>query len=365
MDLDLVFLGTSGSVPTARRAPSALLLRRGGERLLFDCGEGTQRQLLRSSIGLVDVDEVFITHFHADHTLGLPGLMKTFALRGRESTLTVYGPRGLEDLFGSLARIFGKLTYPYRLVELRPGERVERGDHAIEAVQVDHGPSSIGYALVEAERPGRFDVEAATRLGVPSGPLFGALQRGEDVTLPDGTVVRPADVLGEARRGRRIILTGDTRPARSILEAAAEADLLVHDGTFLAEEADRAAETGHSTARDAAEVARAAGVTMLVLTHLSNRYFGPEVVREARAVFPQTVVPRDFDIIAIPFPERGEPQLVKGGALGRQEEADPGGHGAGDGGGESRGGGGDRDDPPDGGDPVGAPSGGGAAPAGA
>ena len=360
-----MFLGTSGSVPTARRAPSALLLRRGGERLLFDCGEGTQRQLLRSSIGLVDVDEVFLTHFHADHTLGLPGLMKTFALRGRESTLTVYGPRGLEDLFGSLARIFGKLTYPYRLVELRPGERVERGDHAIEAVQVDHGASAIGYALVEEQRPGRFDVEAAARLGVPSGPLFGALQRGEDVTLADGTVVRPRDVLGDARRGRRIVLTGDTRPARSVLEAAVDADLLVHDGTFLADEADRAEETGHSTARDAAEVARAAGVRMLVLTHLSNRYFGPEVVREARAVFPRTVVPRDFDIIAIPFPERGEPQLVKGGALGRQEETDPDEHGAGGNGGERRGGGGDRDDPAGGGDPVGAPSGGGAAPEGA
>jgi len=362
VDLDLVFLGTSGSVPTARRAPSSLLLRRGGERLLVDCGEGTQRQLLRSSIGLVDVDEVFLTHFHADHTLGLPGLMKTFALRGREATLTIHGPPGLADLFGSLARIFGKLTYPYRLVELRPGERVERGDHAIEAVRVDHGPSAIGYALVEDARPGRFDVDAAARLGVPSGPLFGALQRGKEVTLPDGTTVRPGDVLGDPRRGRRIVLTGDTRPARSILEAALDADLLVHDGTFLAEDADRAAETGHSTARDAAEVARAAGVRMLVLTHLSNRYFGPEVAREAREVFPATVVPRDFDIIAIPFPERGEPRLVKGGALGRHEEAEPGGHGASGSGGEPHGGGGDRDDPPGGGDPVGASSGRGDAP---
>jgi ribonuclease Z len=362
VDLDLVFLGTSGSVPTARRAPSSLLLRRGGERLLFDCGEGTQRQLLRSSIGLVDVDEVFLTHFHADHTLGLPGLMKTFALRGREAALTVHGPAGLEDFFRSLARIFGKLTYPYRLVELRAGERLDRGDHAIEAVRVDHGTPAIGYRLVEDERPGRFDVEAAGRLGVPSGPLFGALQRGEEVTLPDGTTVRPDEVLGEARRGRRVVLTGDTRPARSVLEAALDADLLVHDGTFLAEDAERAAETGHSTARDAAEVARAAGARMLALTHLSNRYFGPEVVREARAVFPATVVPRDFDIIAIPFPERGEPRLVKGGALGRQEEAEAGEHGAGGGGGEPHGGGGDRDDPQGGGDPVGAPSGRGAPP---
>jgi ribonuclease Z len=365
VDLDLVFLGTSGSVPTARRAPSALLVRRGGERLLFDCGEGTQRQLLRSSVGLVDLDEIFLTHFHADHTLGLPGLMKTFALRGREAPLTVYGPRGLDDLFVSLARIFGKLSYPYRIVELRPGDRLERGDHAVAAVAVDHGHAAIGYLLEEEARPGRFDLDAAAALGVPPGPLFGALQRGEEVVLTDGGTVRPGQVLGEARRGRKIVLTGDTRPARSVLEAALDADLLVHDGTFLADEGDRAAETGHSTARDAAEIARGAGVRMLALTHLSNRYFGPEVVREARGVFPETIVPKDFDIVEIPFPERGEPRLLKGGALGRQEEADAGGHGSGGGGGESRRGGGDRDDPAGGGDPVGAPSGSGAAPDGA
>jgi ribonuclease Z len=350
VDLDLVFLGTAGSVPTARRAPSALLLRRGGARALFDCGEGTQRQLLRSSIGLVDVDEVFL--FHADHTLGLPGLMKTFALRGREAPLTIHGPRGLEDLFVALARIFGKLTYPYRLVELRPGDRVERGDHAITAFAVDHGASAVGYALEEAERPGRFDVDAAAALGVPSGPLFGALQRGEEVPLPDGSVVRSDQVLGAPRRGRKLVLTGDTRPARSILEAALDADVLVHDGTFLAEDADRAAETGHSTARDAADVARVAGVRMLVLTHLSNRYFGPEVVKEARAVFEPTVVPRDFDILDVPFPERGEPRLVKGGALGRQEEAHADGHGSGDGRDRPGGRGGDPDDPAGGGDRV-------------
>jgi ribonuclease Z len=364
VDLDLVFLGTAGSVPTARRAPSALLLRRGGERLLFDCGEGTQRQMLRSSVGLVDLDEVFLTHFHADHTLGLPGMMKTFALRGRDATLTVYGPPGLEELFRSLRAIFGRLTYPYRLVELRPGEEIERDGYVLRAVGVDHRASAIGYALVEDARPGRFDVEAAAALGVPPGPLFGALQRGEEVSVPGGATVRPEQVLGPPRAGRRIVLTGDTRPAAGVLEAAQGADVLVHDGTFGEEEAERAEETAHATAREAAELARAAGVRMLVLTHLSNRYFGPEIVREARAVFPETVVPKDFDIIAVPLPERGGPELVKGGALARREEAGTVGDGSGGGGGGPRGGGGDPVDPPVGGDRVGASSGGGAAPDG-
>ncbi len=365
MDLDLVFLGTSASAPTAQRAPSALLVRRGGERLLFDCAEGTQRQLLRSSIGLVELDEVFLTHYHADHYLGLPGMMKTFALRGRETPMTIYGPPGLMDLFNALRRVFGKLTYPYELVELQAGETLDRDGYRLTTVPVDHETAAIGYALVELPRPGRFDVEGATALGVPSGPLFGALQAGETVTLPDGTTVGPDQVLGPPRGGRRIVITGDTRPARSVLEAALEADLLVHEASFAHEERERADETGHATARGAAELALAAGVKLLALTHLSNRYFGPELVREARDVFPDTVVPRDFDTIEIPFPERGAPALVKGGALGRQEEGGRDGHGAGGSGGESRGGGGDPDDPLLGGDHLGAPSGRGTAPDGA
>jgi ribonuclease Z len=350
VDLDVVFLGTSASAPTARRAPSALLVRRGGERLLFDCAEGTQRQLLRSSIGLVELDEVFLTHYHADHYLGLPGMMKTFALRGRETPMTIYGPPGLAELFGSLRRVFGKLTYPYELVELEPGETLDRDDYRLETIPVDHEATAVGYALVELPRPGRFDVEKATALGVPAGPLFGALQAGEKVTLPDGTTVAPDQVLGPPRPGRRVVLSGDTRPARSVLEAALEAELLVHEASFAHEERDRADETAHSTARGAAELALAAGVKLLALTHLSNRYFGPELVREARDVFPETVVPKDFDTIEIPFAERGAPALVKGGALGRQEEGDRDGHGASGSGSESRGGGGDPDDPLLGGD---------------
>jgi ribonuclease Z len=314
MDLDLVFLGTSGSMPTAQRAPSAILLRRGGERLLFDCAEGTQRQLLRSNVGLIELREVFLTHYHADHYLGLPGMLKTFALRGRETPMTIYGPPGLVDLFGALRRIFGRLTYPYELVELAPGDVLDRGDYGLATFPVDHGVSAIGYSLVEDVRPGRFDVESADALGIPAGPERGALQRGEAVTLGDGRVVAPEDVLGEPRPGRKVVISADTGYSRRVIEAARGADLLVHEATFAEEEAERARETLHSTAAEAAEVARAAEVGLLALTHLSNRYFGGEIEREAQAIFPDTVVPRDLDIIVVPFQERGSPELVKGGA---------------------------------------------------
>ncbi len=314
MDLDLVFLGTSGSMPTAQRAPTAMLLRRGGERLLFDCAEGTQRQLLRSNVGLIELREIFLTHYHADHYLGLPGMLKTFALRGRETPITIYGPRGLGDLFTALRRIFGKLTYRYELVELEADEVLERGEYELVTFPVDHGVSAIGYALVERPRPGRFDVAAADALGIPEGPERGALQAGESVTLPDGRVITPDSVLGEPRAARKVVIAADTAYSRSVVEAARGADLLVHEATFADEERDRAHETLHSTALEAGEVARDAGVGLLALTHLSNRYFGGEIEREAQSVFPETVVPRDLDIIVVPFPERGVPELVKGGA---------------------------------------------------
>jgi ribonuclease Z len=183
---------------------------------------------------------------------------------------------------------------------------------------VNHGVSAVGYRLIEHERPGRFDVEAARALGVPDGPERGALQRGEPVTLADGTRVRPEQVVGPERPGRKVVLTGDTAPAASVVEAALGADLLVHEATFLADERDRARETLHSTAGEAALAAREAGVRMLALTHLSTRYFGHEVVEEARELFEETVVPRDFDVVELPFPERGEPELVRDGARRRE-----------------------------------------------
>jgi ribonuclease Z len=314
MDLDIVFLGTSASVPTAGRAPTAILVRRGGERLLFDCAEGTQRQLMRSTFGLPELEEIFFTHFHADHYLGLPGMLKTFSLRQRELPLTLYGPPGLRDLYGSLNRVIGKLSYTVELEEVRPGEALERDGYRILAFPVHHGVSAVGYALVEDVRPGRFDLEAADALGIPAGPERGALQRGESVTLPDGRVLTPDAVLGDARPGRRIVIPGDTAPVETVQALAEGADVLVHEATFSEEEHDRAADTLHSTARQAAEIARAAGVRLLALTHVSPRYFGGDLADEAREIFPATVVPRDFDVIEVPFAERGEPTLVRHGA---------------------------------------------------
>jgi ribonuclease Z len=267
---------------------------------------------------------VFLTHFHADHYLGLPGMLKTFALRGREAPLAIYGPPGLRDLFAALRRVFGKLTYEVEIVELPPGESLERDEYRLLVFPVDHGVSAVGYALVEEERPGRFDVATADELGVPPGPERGALQRGEIVTLAHGQVVTPEQVLGAARPGRKIVLAGDTAPSPVVVEMSRGADLLVHEATFCEEERQRAEETLHSTAAGAAGVARDAGVGLLALTHLSPRYFGGEVAREAREVFPNTVVPRDFDTIVIHFDERGGAELVKGGALHpRDQEAVP------------------------------------------
>ncbi len=322
MDLDVVFVGTSGSMPTAQRAPSATLVRRGGERLLFDCAEGTQRQLLRSDVGLVDLREVFLTHFHADHFLGLPGMLKTFALRGRELPLSVYGPPGLRDLMTSLQRIVGRLTYPVDLVELDPGDVLEREEYRIVPFAVPHGNWGLGYALVEYERPGRFDVDTADALGVPPGRERGSLQRGEAVTLEDGRTIEPAQVLGEARPGRKLVLSGDTAPSSDVVEAALGAELLVHEATFCQDEAERARETDHSTAAAAARIAADAGVKLLALTHVSNRYSGGDVEREARTIFANTVVPRDFDVIEIPYAERGDPELVKSGARTRRAARD-------------------------------------------
>ncbi|MDQ3644412.1 MAG: ribonuclease Z [Actinomycetota bacterium] len=305
MDLDVLFVGTAGSAPTSRRGLPATLIRRGGDRLLFDCGEGTQRQLIRS-VGLIEVDEVFVTHYHADHLLGLPGLLKTYGLMGRERPLYVYGPTGLERMFAALRPVVGRTGYEVGLRELEPGHELDRDGYRIAAFGVDHGVAAVGYALIEDVRPGRFDEERARELGVEPGPDFGRLQRGQAV----GDVT-PDQVLGEARRGRTVVLTGDTAPSDMTLAVAHGADLLVHEATFMEEEAARARETGHSTARAAAELAAGAGVGLLALTHLSSRYGGREVLDEARSAFERTIVPRDFDRVEIPFPERGAPEHVR------------------------------------------------------
>jgi ribonuclease Z len=306
MDLSLFFAGTAGSVPSARRGLPAVLIRRGGDRLLFDCGEGTQRQLLRS-VGLLDLDSVFITHFHADHWLGLPGMLKSFALRERSEPLTVYGPVGLNALLAEMRVIFGRLSYKCDIVELEPADTVQRDGYLIAAIPVRHkAQSAFGYVLVADPRPGHLDPKLAEQLGVKPGPDFGRLQRGETV---EG--VKPEQVMGPTREGRKVVLSGDTEPCDALAIAAHQADLLVHEATFLHEEAERARQTQHSTARQAAELALKAEVRLLALTHVSSRYAGGELRDEARAIFPATEAARDFDTIDVPFPERGKATLER------------------------------------------------------
>jgi ribonuclease Z len=283
----------------------ALLVRRGGERILVDCGEGTQRQLV-TTVGLADLDEIFLTHYHADHWLGLPGLLKTFDLRAREKPLRIHGPRGLRELMAIVVRAVGRVRFELQLGELEPGQEIARDGYRVAPFPVAHRGSSLGYVLFEDERPGTFDPGAAVRLGLTPGPEFGRVQHGETVRG-----VTPDQVMGPPRPGRKLAISGDTMPCENLRVAAYRADLLVHEATFTEEERERAAQTGHSTAAQAAEVAKAAEVSMLALTHFSTRNPAGLLRDEARAIFPNTAIPRDFDTIEIPFPERGGPELIR------------------------------------------------------
>jgi ribonuclease Z len=305
VDLSVFFAGTAGSIPTARRGLPAVLVRRGADRILFDCGEGTQRQLV-ASVGLMDLTEIFLTHLHADHWLGLPGLLKTFDLRTRQRPLTVYGPPGLRELVVLALRAAGRVRFGLELIELEPGETLRRDGYRLAAVPVEHRGPALGYVLFEDERPGVFHPQTAVALGLNPGPEFGRVQRGETVRG-----VAPEQVMGPARVGRKLVISGDTMPCESLRIAAHRADVLIHEATFADDETIRAAETGHSTASQAAALARDAEVRLLALTHFSTRYPVRQLRDEARSVFERTVLPRDFDDIEIPYPERGDPQLVR------------------------------------------------------
>lgn len=302
----VTFLGTSGAVPTTERATSGLLVEREGDRLLFDCGEGTQRQMMRYETGF-DIGHIFLSHMHGDHTLGLPGLTQTWGFNGRERPLAIHAPAGTRgEVESLLSAATDRPSYPVRVTQASPGEVVlDREAYEVRAFQVDHDTRAVGYALVEDERKGRFDRERAEEeFGIPPGPKYSRLHAGEPVEH-EGRTVRPEAVVGPARPGRRVVYTGDTRPVEATVAAAEEADLLVHDGTFADDHTERAHETAHSTAREAAAVARKAGVRQLALTHISTRYTGRSDLlnAEAREVFPDTLVARDGMSIEVPFPD--------------------------------------------------------------
>lgn len=301
--MKIVFLGTSGSMPTPSRGSSAIAIRRKGDIILFDCGEGTQQRMVAARLGFRRSTRIFISHLHGDHILGLPGLLQTMTLLRRERPLHVYGPRGLLDFIKGFSSILGGPGFPLEVHEILDGGIVfSCPEYKVEAAKADHEGDCWSYALIEEPRPGRFHPERARALGVLEGPLWKSLQRGGDVALDDGRVVRSADVVDPPKRGRKIAYSGDTRPAEAVVRLAEEADILIHEATFDDGLAERAAEDGHSTASQAAEVAEAARVGLLLLTHISSRYPDPDILLEqATSVFPNTKIAEDLMEVEVPL----------------------------------------------------------------
>lgn len=304
MSLSVGFLGTSASRPTVERGVSAVAVVREGETMLVDCGEGTQRQMMRYGVSFA-LGDILFTHFHTDHFLGVLGLLRTLTLQDRKEPLRLWGPRGLVQM---LKRADGlgveRLSFPIEVKEVTPGEPITRKEYAILPFPVEHrGAACVGYAWIEDERRGVFDPDKARALGIPEGPLWGRIHKGESVTLGDGRTIDSASLVGPTRPGRRVVITGDTRPCQATIDAARGADLLVHEATFGDEEAQRAMETGHSTAREAADVAATAGARKLLLTHFSARYSRDpsELERQARERFPATSCARDGHEVDVPY----------------------------------------------------------------
>ena len=308
MSLRIVFLGTAGSVPTNDRSLPSIVVQRKGEILMFDCGEGTQRQMIKARVGLNRKMKVFITHMHGDHVLGLPGIIQTMSLLGRDKPLQIYGPNGIKAFIEAIINtIKFWLGFPIEIYEIEgEGTVCEEEEYEVCAVWAEHSIPSLAYALVEKPRPGRFHPERAMALGIPRGPLWSKLQRGMEITLPNGRIVKPEEVLGPPRPGRKIVYTGDTRPSDRIVELARNADVLIHEATFGDEMADRAKEDGHSTPSEAAQIALKANVKLLILTHISARYSRPEsLLEQAKKVFPNVSIPNDLEEIEIPLPKNG------------------------------------------------------------
>jgi ribonuclease Z len=304
MSLTVRFLGTSASRPTVERNVTSVAMIREGETLLFDCGEGTQRQMMRYGISFA-LEDIFFTHMHADHMLGIIGLFRTLSLQGRTEPMRLWGPRGSASLLRqAIALGSEKQPFPLEINEVTPDNPVQRKGYSIVPYAADHKDKvALGFALVEDIRLGRFNPEKARELGIPEGPAWGKIHRGQQVTLDDGRVIDPSELVGPTRPGRRVVFTGDSRPAESTVTISEGADLLIHEATFSDEEQPRALETGHSTAREAANVAMKAGVKQLVLTHLSARYSvnAAELLQQAREIFSATVVARDGFELEVPF----------------------------------------------------------------
>jgi ribonuclease Z len=298
----IVVLGSGGTIPTQTRNLPSFALKREGELLLFDCGEGTQLQLMRAKLGFGPLERICISHLHGDHVTGLPGLLMTLSQSCREKPLTVYGPAGIDRYLKiTLENLAIHLNYPLIIEEVTEGLVCENPHYRIEATPVDHNVFTLAYAFIERERPGRFDVTKAKELRVPPGPLYRVLQEGKDVCFEDGRTVRSSDIVGPPRPGRKVVYAVDTRPSQSVIDLAKRADLLIHDAMFTEELKTEANERGHSTGGQAAEIAKKAEVGQLILAHISPRYESTdELLTEAQAIFPNTSVAEDLTAIELP-----------------------------------------------------------------
>ncbi len=305
MELKLVFLGTGAGIPTLKRALPSIAVKRGGEVFLLDCGEGTQLQLLKASLGIGRLTKVFITHLHGDHYLGLPGLIQSMSLLGRKKPFLVYGPEGIVEFIYSILRTgYFSLGFEIRVEEYRPWKPIDFGDYTVTPFPVRHGIPCYGLCIEEKPRRGKFNAKKADELGIPKH-LRGKLARGEPVKLPNGRIVYPHEIVGPPRRGRKIVYTSDTAPFDELVKVAKGADVLIHDSTFRSDVQDKACLYAHSTARQAAEIAAKAKVKLLVLTHISSRYSSKKdeetLLDEAKAIFPRAVIARDLLVIDIPL----------------------------------------------------------------
>lgn len=306
MSIQVTFLGTAGSIPTPKRSLPAVLIKRENEQIMFDAGEGVQKQMITAKTGFNKKMKVFITHMHGDHVLGLPGLLQTMALLNREKPLQIYGPPGIAKFLESIREtVQFVLTFPVEIREIRkPGIVCDENEYFVHAVRSNHSIEGLAYAFVEKPRPGRFHPEKAKALHIPEGILWSRLQKGDKIKLPNGRTVKPTDVMGGLREGRKIVYTGDTRPFATLIKLSTNADLLIHDSTLDDDLADRAEEDGHSTPSQAAKTAKKAKVKKLVLTHISARYADPSVLlNQAKKTFKNTIIAEDFMKIEIPFSE--------------------------------------------------------------
>ncbi len=299
--MKIIFLGTGGSMPTKDRGLTSIAVRRENDLFLFDCAEGTQRQMTHTEVSPMNIDMILLTHFHGDHFLGIPGLVQTMSLLDREKPLEIFGPEGTQEKISNLLQVpLYTLDFEIRINDLQPGDTIEREEYRFETASIEHSTEGLAYVMIEEDRPGKFYPEKAKELGVEPGPKYSRLQEGENLELEDGTIVKPEQVMGSPRSGRKIVYSGDTRPTEEIKELAKDADVLIHDATFGNDLEEEATQGGHSTAAEAAELAKQAEVEQLILTHPSPRYKDlSQLEEEAKEIFPNTKYAKDFSEIEV------------------------------------------------------------------